>query len=366
MGTEELKLDGVTVGYGKTAVFRDLSVSFSAGKLTTILGPSGCGKSTLLLTVAGLLSPREGRVFLGSRDITEVEPGKRNVAFVFQSYALYPHLSVFENIAFPLRVARKATAEIKQQVQATAELLGIAELLPRWPRELSGGQRQRVAVGRALVREPTLLLLDEPLSNLDAQLRLHMRREIKALQRRFGLTTLYVTHDQAEALTLGDRVLVLKDGEVQQYAQPADLLTHPANVFVASFVGSPPANIASAALRRSEEGWRLTIGEREYALDIGAWRWREGWPREGEVTFSIPARSCVLGRRNEDGWVRLKGEVTLVEDLGGEYLVSVEVADAGWTVAAGSPPALGEELSVSLPLGDVRFYDPTNRLAVVE
>jgi multiple sugar transport system ATP-binding protein len=234
---------------GRTVALKDINLDVEPGVFFALLGPSGCGKSTLLNIVAGIEKPTRGSIRIGDRVIVSSEervfltPKERNVAMVFQSYALYPHLNVFENIAFPLRIAKIDKGRINSRVREVVELLEISHLLKAKPSELSGGQRQRVAIGRAIVRRPNLLLLDEPLSNLDAQLRINMRGELKRLQKQLGVTTLYVTHDQTEAMTLGDKLAVLKDGEIQQVGTPDEVYNDPQNVFVAKFVGTPPMNV---------------------------------------------------------------------------------------------------------------------------
>ena len=242
----------------ETAALVDLCLSVDDGELLAVVGPSGCGKSTLLRLLAGLETPTRGTLRIGGAVVNERSPQERNVAMVFQDYALYPHRTVRGNLAFPLEMRRLPRAEIQRRVAQVAELLDIGALLERRPRELSGGERQRVAMGRALVREPTAFLLDEPLSNLDATLRGHVRGEIADLQRRTGTTMLYVTHDQVEAMTLGERVAVLERGRLQQVAEPRELYARPANRFVAGFIGSPPMNLLPARVRTDPEG-RATI-----------------------------------------------------------------------------------------------------------
>jgi len=242
----------------------DVSVSVEPGELMVFVGPSGCGKTTLLRLIAGLESADDGDIFIGDRRVNDLEPKDRDVAMVFQDYALYPHMTVFENIAFALRTRSRRRGEIVPQVQKAAKLVGIVDLLERRPRELSGGQRQRVALGRAIVREPKAFLLDEPLSNLDAQLRAQLRLELAELHRRLQTTMLFVTHDQTEAMTLGDRIAVLRDGSIQQIDTPRNLYAKPANVFVARFIGSPAMNLLS-----SDDGKTL-IGLRPEQLSLVA------------------------------------------------------------------------------------------------
>ena len=238
----DVKYEGVCKSFGSTEALAPLDLTVPDGKFLAMLGPSGCGKTTALRLLAGLEQPTDGRIFIGEREVTKLEPRHRDVAMVFQSYALYPHKTVAGNIAYPLRLRRAAAAERDERVRTVAELLGISELLDRTPRQLSGGQRQRVALARAIIRRPQAFLMDEPLSNLDAQLRLQMRVEIKRLQRELGATTLYVTHDQIEAMTMADLIAVMRAGKLQQLATPAELYERPANLFVARFCGSPPMN----------------------------------------------------------------------------------------------------------------------------
>ena len=243
-----LELCGVKKSFGPVAVLHDLDLAIHHGEFLVLLGPSGCGKSTLLRIVAGLEDADAGDILVDGHRVNELEPGDRNVAMVFQSYALYPHMNVAENIGFALRMAKMPQPEITSRVAAAAKVLGLTDLLRRLPKELSGGQRQRVAMGRALVRETELFLFDEPLSNLDAKLRVQMRVEIRALHNRLGVTSIYVTHDQMEAMTLADRIVVMRDGKIEQVGSPFDVYDRPANVFVAQFLGAPTMNLLSARL----------------------------------------------------------------------------------------------------------------------
>jgi ABC-type sugar transport system ATPase subunit len=250
-----VELQDIVKSFGDSTIIPRLNLSIPSGQLTVLLGPSGCGKSTLLRLIAGLESPDAGRILVDGEDITQLEPRKRNIAMVFQNYALYPHLTVRENLAFPLQIAKTDTSQIDQRVQSTAELLGLSQMLDRYPKTLSGGERQRTAVGRAIIRDPRLFLFDEPLSNLDFQLRNQMRGEIKALQKRLGKTMIYVTHDQTEAMTMADTLVVLEMGKIMQQGTPDEVYHRPANVFTARFIGSPPINI----LRGSVSGGQLRL-----------------------------------------------------------------------------------------------------------
>ena len=251
---KNIKKKFYTIKRGKVEALKGIDIEIPAGKFFVLLGPSGCGKSTLLNILAGIEKPSEGEIHLGEKIVVSsnkkifLSPKERDVAMVFQSYALYPHLTAFDNIAFPLKIAKMNKDKIEEKVRWAAEILEIKNLLNAKPGELSGGQRQRIALGRAIVREPNLLLLDEPLSNLDAMLRITMRSELKSIQRKLKLTTIYVTHDQTEAMSLGDEIAVLKDGMVQQQGSPEHIYNNPENLFVAMFIGSPPMNILNKKL----------------------------------------------------------------------------------------------------------------------
>jgi len=240
--------------FGRLAVVDSISVDIDDGEFMVFVGPSGCGKSTTLRMIGGLESVTSGEIYIDRQLMNQVEPRRRDIAMVFQNYALYPHYKVFDNIAYALRLRKRPRLEIQQRVRDTARMLQIEGLLDRWPRQLSGGERQRVALGRAIVRNPRLFLMDEPLSNLDAQLRVQMRQEIIRLQRALGTTTIYVTHDQVEAMTMGDRIMVMRQGRIQQLGQPDSLYTQPANAFVAQFIGSPAMNLQAGHLESSSVG----------------------------------------------------------------------------------------------------------------
>jgi len=336
--------EAVSKSFGATQALAPLDLTVPEGKFLAMLGPSGCGKTTALRMLAGLERPTSGSIFIGSTEVTALEPKDRDVAMVFQSYALYPHKTVAENIAYPLKLRKVPSAERADQVRRVAELLGIEPLLERAPRQLSGGQRQRVALARAIVRRPQAFLMDEPLSNLDAQLRLQMRAEIKRLQREFSVTTLYVTHDQIEAMTMADLIAVMCDGHLQQLATPAELYARPANLFVARFCGSPPMNVLQGA------------------VDDGAFS-----NPSGRVPIDAPHRGPVrLGFRAEHAELiapgakdALAGEIYVVEPLGNETLVTVKVDGelVNLRMPAGFGPAPGEACAVR-PFPDrVHLFD---------
>jgi multiple sugar transport system ATP-binding protein len=312
-----------------TVAVEDLSLEVPDGSLMVLVGPSGCGKTTALRMVAGLEEITEGRVRIGDRVVNEIAPKDRDIAMVFQNYALYPHLSVFENMAFGLRLRRFKKPEITERVERTATTLALYELLTRKPGQLSGGQRQRVAMGRAIVRQPKAFLMDEPLSNLDAKLRVQMRTEISRLQRDVGVTTIYVTHDQIEAMTMGDRVAVLRQGVLQQLDAPASLYRRPANLFVAGFIGSPAMNVVSADVTAEGERLFVSFGGNRLAVDPTALSERAG-------LRGYAGRKVILGIRPEnleDAELRsgvpedrrLETAVDLREDMGSEVLVHFTV-----------------------------------------
>ena len=282
-------LKDVKKSFGDVIAVNKLSLEARDKEFLVLLGPSGCGKTTALRCIAGLESPEEGEIYIGERLVNDLSPKDRNIAMVFQSYALYPHMTVFKNLSFPLENAKLSKGEIDQRVRQVSKLLKIQKLLNRKPRQLSGGQRQRVALGRAIVREPHAFLMDEPLSNLDAKLRVYMRTELKKLQKELGVTTIYVTHDQIEALTMGDRVAIMNDGVLQQFDPPSKVYSHPSNVFVAGFIGSPPTNFFDCKLIK-EPANTLDAGEFRYSIPEHTTKAMEG----------ITSDSCVLGVRPQD------------------------------------------------------------------
>ena len=339
-----LELHGVAKRFGAAPVLAGIDLSLADGEMLVIVGASGCGKSTLLRLVAGLETPSAGQIVLDGRDITHLDPAARDIAMVFQNYALYPHMSVFDNMAYALRIRGLSRAAIATQVQAAADLLGIGALLARKPRQLSGGQRQRVAMGRAIVRNPKLFLFDEPLSNLDAKLRVQMRAEIRRLQRRLGVTSLYVTHDQVEAMTLGDRLLVLEGGRAVQLATPMEVFARPADTYVAGFIGAPAMNFLPATLLPGGAA-RLSGGE---VIPVSC----PSTPAGGAVTLGIRPEHVSLA----DGGIPLT--VELVEPLGSETLVHGRMAD-GTALLAKLPGAapVGERVAVALTPDALHLFD---------
>jgi multiple sugar transport system ATP-binding protein len=315
---------------GTTAV-RELTLEIDDGELVVLVGPSGCGKTTVLRMVAGLEDVSEGEIRVGGRRVNDVDPSERDIAMVFQAYALYPHMTVSENIGFPLKIAKLAPGARESRVREVARLLGLEAELDRKPRQLSGGQRQRVAMGRAIVRQPQVFLMDEPLSNLDASLRFQMRAEIANLQQRIGVTTIYVTHDQIEAMTIGNRVAVMRGGELLQFGDPQEIYDRPAELFIARFIGSPPMNLIEGKLSR-DGVYAVSVGTRVVPLD-GAETGDRG------ALDPYVGRSVVIGLRPEgleDAAVasdippkrRIGGVVALRETLGSDVLVHFEVEGA--------------------------------------
>lgn len=305
----------------------DLSLEIADGEFVVLVGPSGCGKTTALRMVAGLEDITDGKVSIGGRVVNELSPKERDIAMVFQNYALYPHLSVADNIGFGLRLRHTPKEVVEERVAWAANFLGLTPYLSRRPKELSGGQRQRVAMGRAIVRKPQVFLMDEPLSNLDAKLRVQMRAEIARIQQDMAVTTLYVTHDQVEAMTMGDRVAVMRKGELQQMAEPQTLYDSPKNLFVASFIGSPSMNIFEATVERSGGGLAVRLGDQELPVPEEA-------VRRHPALSGYTGRVLAVGIRPEhledasiarNGGSRLQGRVLLTEALGSEILAHIEI-----------------------------------------
>ncbi|NPA05289.1 MAG: ABC transporter ATP-binding protein [Crenarchaeota archaeon] len=348
----DVRLENVVKRFGKVVAVDHVNLHVKDGEFFILLGPSGCGKTTTLRIIAGLEYPDEGRVYIGGKDVTDLEPMDRDVAMVFQNYALYPHMTVYENIAFPLKIRRKKLGltkeEIDERVHEVAKMLHIEELLDRKPGQLSGGQQQRVALARALVRRPKVWLMDEPLSNLDALLRVVMRAELKKLQKQLGITTIYVTHDQAEAMSMADRIAVMNKGRIMQVGTPHEVYYKPAHVFVATFIGNPPANILEC--RVTQDGDKIILecpGHREEIRD----------PELADAVRRAGVREIYLGMRPEHIKIlkhpepgTFKGKVYVVEPLGSEQIVDVTID--GTVVKVKAPPTL------SLQPGETVYLKP--------
>jgi multiple sugar transport system ATP-binding protein len=360
MPTVELTHISKTYGRGTLAV-DDVSLSVQDGEFLVLVGPSGCGKSTVLRMVAGLEQVTQGEIRIGARVVNDVAPKDRDVAMVFQNYALYPHMSVYDNMAFGLRRRRLAESEVDRRVRGAAGTLGLEDYLARKPRELSGGERQRVALGRAMVREPQVFLFDEPLSNLDAKLRVQMRAEIKRLHQRVKATMIYVTHDQVEAMTLGDRIAVLQRGVLQQVADPFTLYERPGNQFVAGFIGSPPINFFTATL--NAEGTTLASGDIRIKLPAELAQGLVSRRGKG-VTLGVRPEDIVLAPRGEGA--RLEGVVEVREPLGHEVLVHVSTP-VGPLVArflGADAPALGARAALHFAFAKLHCFDPETQRAL--
>jgi multiple sugar transport system ATP-binding protein len=351
-----------------TRALEGFDLDIADGEFMVFVGPSGCGKTTALRMLAGLEAVTEGAVLIGDRVVNKLEPQARDVAMIFQNYALYPQMSVYDNIAFGLRMRKVPRATIRRRVEEIAGVLGMADLLARKPAQLSGGQRQRVAMGRAIVREPALFLMDEPLSNLDAQLRVEMRVEIARIQRDLGVTTVYVTHDQVEALTMGHRVCVLSRGRLQQVGAPQEIYDAPANLFVARFLGSPSMNLleVEVEVEGADGDLHALVGGQRLAL-----------PRAPAALASYAGRSAIIGLRPEsvgEGEARIAGEVRLCEALGAESLLHLDIEGARTPdgvprdfvgrMRAGYAPRIGERVEVPLDAGAAHFFDPESGWAI--
>ncbi|MBK1615200.1 sn-glycerol-3-phosphate ABC transporter ATP-binding protein UgpC [Rubrivivax gelatinosus] len=346
MGSISLRQVEKTYGAGARSfkAIHGVDAEIADGEFIVIVGPSGCGKSTLLRMVAGLEEISGGEIDIGGRVVNRLEPAERDIAMVFQNYALYPHMTVFDNMAYGLKIAKVPKDEIQRRVEKAAGILELGTLLQRRPRELSGGQRQRVAMGRAIVRQPAVFLFDEPLSNLDAKLRAQTRLEIQKLHRELGVTSLFVTHDQVEAMTLGQRLIVMNGGRIEQIGTPEDVYGRPASTFVAGFIGSPPMNLIAG----QAEGGRFAVGGAGLPLPAAA-------PRDGALTLGVRPEHATLGA---GGW-QLK--VEMLEMLGAERLVYGRLGEAAFTLRIDgtlTPPAIGSEIGIVVAPQHLHWYDP--------
>ncbi len=363
-----VKLEGVRKVYGDSGAqvaVHGVDLEVRNGEFVVLVGPSGCGKSTTLRMIAGLESISSGKLWIGDRLVNDVSPKDRDIAMVFQSYALYPHMSVFENMAFALKLRKLPSAEIDSRVRQAAEILDIGAVLDRTPKQLSGGQRQRVAVGRAIVRQPQVFLFDEPLSNLDAKLRVQTRREISKLHRQLGATMIYVTHDQVEAMTMGDRIVVLDKGRVQQIDTPLELYDHPANRFVAGFIGSPSMNFIEGRITwDGNPRFQARDGAVTVALD----------PAQARRLQSQIGKDVTLGVRPEDIYVasgpkpptatiETSLRLEVVEPMGNEIFLHAKGADQELTarVAPQAIPEAGQTVNLALDLAKLHFFDAEGR-----
>jgi multiple sugar transport system ATP-binding protein len=349
-----VQLDSIRKSFGNAEVIHGVSVDIRDGEFVVLVGPSGCGKSTVLRMIAGLEAITSGEIRIDGRVVNTLEPKDRDIAMVFQNYALYPQMTVAQNLGFALEMAKVNRNAIAEMVSAVAATLGLEPLLDRYPRQLSGGQRQRVAMGRAIVRDPKVFLFDEPLSNLDAKLRVHMRAEVKDLQQRLATTTIYVTHDQVEAMTMADKIVVLNAGGVEQVGHPLDLYDRPANMFVAGFLGSPSMNFVPGTVRSDD-------GRPFLELSDGA-----SLPLRGVPSGAI-GRSVIYGIRPEnlviDPQAGLRATVTLIEPTGSDTHLVGKVGDLELTSLARERVALkvGEQVNLAISAADGHFFDPVTQ-----
>ncbi|MHB8620210.1 MAG: ABC transporter ATP-binding protein [Chloroflexota bacterium] len=363
----EVTLEHVVKRFGDVVAVRDVSIEIQDKEFLVLVGPSGCGKSTILRMVAGLEELSDGNIYIGERLVNDVAPKDRDIAMVFQNYALYPHMSVYDNLAFGLKLRHTPKHEIKQRVQKVAETLGIEQLLQRKPKQLSGGQRQRVALGRAIVREPQVFLMDEPLSNLDAKLRVQTRAELIKLHRRLQTTIVYVTHDQVEAMTMGSRIAIMRDGVLQQLDAPTQIYSHPANMFVAGFIGSPAMNFFKGTLEQVDG--KLQVQMPGLHLNL---------PEEiASRATGHGGRDVILGVRPEDvhdgrkvqpnGNAPTNVKVDVVEQMGNEAFVYLTIGESTFTArmdsAVDAKP--GDTIPVMVNAHKVHLFDPTTELAIV-
>ncbi len=351
--------------YDEVPAVKDVNLEIRDKEFVVLVGPSGCGKTTTLRMVAGLESITSGEVLIGDTVVNDLPPMDRDIAMVFQNYALYPHMSVYDNMAFGLKMRGVDRAEIGKRVQEAADILGIGEYLKRKPRQLSGGQRQRVALGRAIVRHPQVFLFDEPLSNLDAKLRVQMRVELKKLHSRLNTTAVYVTHDQVEAMTLGDRVVVMRGGEVQQVGEPLELYNAPANRFVAGFLGSPAMNFAAVRVSNGASG--LRADSPGFSIDVPSEIDPRLRPYAGrEVTMGIRPEDLHIANGGDPPGLCLDGIVEVVERLGAEILLDLQVG--GQTMVVSVEPTVraqrGDKLRFVLRPNRLHFFDPASEAAI--
>ena len=361
----EIRLERIVKTFKEVRAVDDVELTVHEGEFMVLLGPSGCGKTTLLRSIAGLEEIDAGRVWIGERDVTDLPPRHRRIAMVFQSYAVFPHMTVFENIAFGLRMQKMEKAALTKRVESAAGLLHIEDLLARYPSQVSGGQRQRIAVARAIAMEPEVLLMDEPLSNLDALLRLEMRAELKRLLKEIGSTTVYVTHDQVEAMSMGDRIAVMRAGKILQLGEPLEIYQTPVDRFVGGFIGNPPMNFLTASLERGTQDLRATV-EGAGAVAVGAEHVARLAAREGKaVTLGIRAENIEVVAADEHADA-LRGRVLVVEPLGSHDLLTVRLGTEQIKVSTRPDVAIKADDDIALRLEHDRiiWLDPGSGRAI--
>jgi multiple sugar transport system ATP-binding protein len=365
-----IKFDHVWKRFGEVSVLKDLHIEINDGEFLVLVGPSGCGKSTALRCLAGLEEITDGNILIGDRIVTDTPPKDRDIAMVFQSYALYPHMSVYDNMAFGLKLRKVPKTEIDRRVKEAADMLSIGHLLDRKPKALSGGQRQRVALGRAIVRDPAVFLMDEPLSNLDAKLRVQTRAEISKLHQRLKTTFIYVTHDQTEAMTMGSRIAVMRDGILQQLDTPQNLYDHPTNMFVAGFIGSPSMNFFEAKLDRIDGGIGIVVGK-DFVVPVPAAKAEQLGSHVGKnVYFGIRPEDLHDANyvpRGVDESARITASVNVIEPMGSEVFAYVE--NSGKEFIGRFDPRSGARtghgLDIVLDMGKMHIFDRDNEKALV-
>jgi multiple sugar transport system ATP-binding protein len=352
--------------FGEQMAVDHVNVEIHDGEFMVFVGPSGCGKTTTLRMIGGLETVTAGDILIDGKIVNKLAPRHRDIAMVFQNYALYPHYKVIDNIAYPLKLQKRPKEEIERRVLETARILDVERLLQRWPRQLSGGERQRVALGRAIVRKPRLYLMDEPLSNLDAKLRVQMRREIIHLQRMLGTTTIYVTHDQVEAMTMGDRIMVMRDGKVQQIGEPETLYNYPANIFVGGFIGSPAMNVFSGRLEASAQGVDLVsdVGRLTLPPQMADRIQSNGGAGSREVVWGIRAEDITLSSANQGV---PQAMVDLVEGLGSDAHVTLTIGANVLVVrtASDARPNENETVGLNLNLHKLHLFDPDSEATIL-
>ena len=352
----DLKIENLTKKYGETTALDGFSINVKSGELMVLLGPSGCGKTTAIRCIAGLTSPTSGQISLGNKKINDLSPKDRDIAMVFQNYALYPHMSIYDNIAFPLKMRKKSKSYIQEKVKQMADLLGINDLLDRKPKELSGGQMQRVALGRALVREPKLFLMDEPLSNLDAKLRTHMRTEIKKLQKKIGITTLYITHDQVEAMSMADKIAIMKNGKIQQIGTPMEVYHQPKNIFVGQFIGNPQMNLISGSIKDEI----LFLFSQPISSQLADKMIFEKKLLQDFIVGIRPRDIIIHTKTNITTGVRLQGLVVFVEMLGDDTTIEIKIGSDNLLVTTNNSINslhMGDKIEIGLEYSKMHFFD---------
>jgi len=350
----EVRLENLSKHFGKVKAVNDFNLEINDGEFVALLGPSGCGKTTTLLMIAGIYKPTAGGIYFGDKIVNEVLPKDRKIGMVFQSYALYPHMTAFDNITFPLKLLKTPKEEREKRAEEVAKLVQIEKLLDRKPAQLSGGQQQRVALCRALIKKPDILLLDEPLSNLDAKLRTLMRAELKRLQRRLGITTIFVTHDQVEAMTMSDKIALLQLGELQQYSSSDELYNRPVNLFVAGFIGSPPMNFIDVFPEQAEE--KLLLKSEDITIEIPSniGKLIQSRSQNNEIVLGIRPEDIKIDHKNGE-----EAEVYVVEPMGMQVLVTVKLGNLQIRVLTAPPftKEMGEKIKLYFNVNKIHLFD---------